>query len=283
MTEPLPKGQTTFRGAAVISDTSAPAQGYVNSYDASAGTLSIALPSLSGLNPGANFIVEKSITDPTLNAVTFTADGSDTFDDGATSLTLSRPGRLVLLQTIWIAGTTYWKVLTCGELTRTGGIAAITSQLALSNSTTPTTVITTTLPAVTLAAGSTYRIKLLGTVRVKATSGTLTFTPYIQNTALNTIQMASQTSAEGPVGFSLEILITVRTTGATGTAIAHGDGVIKFATNSELTLTSTNTSATTIDTTSAAASTALLIQATWATADSNNALAVEIASIERLI
>lgn len=274
--------QGTYAAAAAITANTAPSTGYVNRYNASGGALSITLPALSGLNDGANFTVEKDALDTTLNTVTFTRSGSDTFDDGATTLVLNRPGIKALLQVITISTTKYWKVVLIGEAYQRGGIAANTSQFSLSNTTTPTAVISATLPGVTLFAGSTYRIRVLGTVKTTSTSGTLTFTPYIQNTALNTIQMASQTSAEGPVGFSLEVLITVRSTGATGTAIAHGFGWIKFATNTAVMLTSTNTSTTTIDTTSAATPT-LKLNATWATANSNNALAIETAVIERVI
>jgi hypothetical protein len=274
--------QTTYTAAAVITANTAPSTGTVNRYNASGGALSITLPALSGLNDGANFVVEKYGGDTTLNAVTFTRAGSDTFDDGATSLVLTKPGRSVWLQVVTVSATKYWKAVVAGEVNQRGGIAANTAQLALNTSTTLTDVITTTLPAVSLFAGATYRIRLLGTIRVKATSGTLTFTPYIQNTALNTIQMATQTSAEGPVGFALEVMVTVRTTGATGTAIAHGWGHIRFATNTALILTSTNTSTTTIDTTSSATPT-LALKAQWQTSDSTNALAVEIATIERVL
>lgn len=275
--------QLTYGAATVLTANTAPTQGNLNRYDASSGALAVSLPALSGVDDGANFIIEKASTDTTLNTVTFTRAGSDTFANGSTSYILNRPGQRVWLQVVTISSTKYWGIVMAGETNPRGGLTAITSQLALNTSTSLTTVVTTDLPAATLFAGSTYRIRLLGTVRVKATSGTLTFTPYIQNTALNTIQMASQTSAEGPVGFTLEILVTVRTTGATGTAIAHGTGHIKFATNTALVLTSTNTSTTTIDTTTAAASTALAVKAQWQTSDSTNALAVEIAEIERVL
>jgi hypothetical protein len=274
--------QLTYNAAAAITANTAPTQGNVNRYNASSGALSISLPALSGVDDGANFTVEKDALDTTLNTVTFTRAGSDTFEDSATALVLFRPGAKALIQVVTVSGVKYWKVLMAGEANLRGGIAANVTQLALNTSTTETAVITTTLPDATLFAGSTYRIKLLGTVKVKATSGTLTFTPYIQNTALNTFQMASQTSAEGPVSFALEVMITVRTTGATGTAIAHGWGHIKFATNTALIISSTNTTATTISTLAAATET-LKLTATWATSDANNALAVEIATIERVI
>jgi hypothetical protein len=279
----MPALQLTYGASAVITANTAPTQGNLNRYDASGGALSITLPALSGVDDGANFLIEKYVGDTGLNAVTFTRSGSDTFVNASTSFTLDRPGQRAWLQVVTVSSTKYWAVILAGETNPRGGLTAITAQSALNTSTTLTTIATTNLPAASLFAGATYRIKLLGTVKVTSTSGTLTFTPYLQNTALNTIQMASQTSAEGPVGFALEIMVTVRTVGASGTAIAHGWGHIRFATNTALILASTNTTATTVDTTSAAASTALAVKAQWATSNANNALAIEVATIERVL
>lgn len=274
---------TLLNGSTVIAASTAPTLGNINTYNASGGALTPALPALSGQNVGASCIVEKYALDTTLNTVTFTAAGSDTFDDTSTSFAIFVPGEKVNLQVISISGTKYWKAISATH--HKNGLAAATAQFALSNSSSATDITgsSATLPAGKLAAGSTFRVKLFGTVKVKATSGTLTFTPFIQGTALNTIQMATQTSAEGPVGFWAEILITVRTTGSSGTAIAHGSGRIKFATNTAVDLTSTNTSATTVNTTAAAGSNVLKVQATFATADANNALALEIVTVERVL
>lgn len=272
--------QGTYLAAAPITTTTAPSTSYDNVYNANGGALSITLPALSTESDGANFIVEKYTLDGTLNSVTFNCNGGDTFYDGSTSLILRRPGEKRAIQVVTVSGTKYWQVLY--GLNPAVGLTAIASEFTLANSNTATTIIgPVALTPATLAAGSTYRFKLLGTVQVKATSGTLTFTPYIQGTALNTIQMASQGSAVGPFGFSLDILATVRTTGTSGTAIAHGNGWINFST--PLMLTTTNTSTTTINTTAAASSTNLYVQATWQNADPANSLKIETATIERVI
>jgi hypothetical protein len=272
---------TVLNGAAAITASTAPTLGNINRYNASSGALTPTLPALSGLNVGASCVVEKDRSDTTYNTVTFTANSGDTFEDTTTIRVLSLPDEKLTLQVISVSGTKYWTV--SGGLVPKSGLVASTAQFSLASSTTATDIITTTLPTATLAAGSTYRIKLFGTVQVQATSGTLTFTPFIQGTALNTIVLATQTSAEGPVGFWLEILVTVRTTGTTGTAIAHGAGVIRFATNAQINqlLTSTNTATTTVNTTSAAGSNVLKVQATWATSSATNILKVEVATIER--
>lgn len=268
-------------GAADITTTTTPSMGNINSYDATAGNLAVTLPALSGLPLGANAIVEKSVADKTYNTVTFTRSGSDLFDDGATTCTISTPGEKVVLQVVSEDGgtTRKWKI-TALSYPKTGLLAA-TTQTVLASSNTLTTLATTTLPAASLNAGSTFLITLDGTIQVKATSGTFTFTPYLQNTALNTAQMASQGSAAGPVGFHHETRITVRSTGATGTALAKHFGLLNFAT--AIPLLDTNTATTTVDTSSAAASTALALKGQWETSDAANSLKIETATIERII
>ncbi|WP_044109865.1 hypothetical protein [Mycobacterium canetti] len=271
---------TILVGADVITANTAPSTGTINRYNASGGALSVTLPALEGLNVGANFIIEKDTHDTTYNSITFTRNGGDTFDDGSTSVALTLPGEKLTIQVIAVNGTKYWKVTNASQ--PKSGLHAVPAQIALANSNTMTTIIATNLPAGKLAVGSTYRVKLMGTVQVKSTSGTLTFTPYLQGTALAaTAQMASQVSAAGPVGFVLEFLITVRAVGASGSAIAKPWGTINFST--PLNLTSTSTSTTTVNTTAAAGSNEVAVKAQWATADVSNSLLVETATIERII
>jgi hypothetical protein len=254
--------------------------GTINTYNASGGLSTITLPALSTLNVGASCIVEKSSLDNTYNPVAFVANGSDTFDDANTGLTLVIPGEKRVLQVITISGTKHWKVT--GGLNPKSGLASIASEFSLSNSTTATAIISTTLGPTVLQAGATYRITLMGTVQCAATSGTLTFTPFIQGTALaQTCQMATQGSAQGPVFFNLEYLITVRTDGTSGTAIAKPFGIINTSTLTYLA--STSASATTVNTTATASSAVLKVQAQWATASTSNTLLVETATVERVV
>lgn len=270
---------TVLSGAPAISTATAPALGNINSYNASGGALAVTLPALSTLNVGASCVVEKALADATFNAVTFTATSGDTFDDLTTARFLVQPGSKHALQVISISGVKYWKVTSSTFLP--GVLKTLASELVLATSTTATDIISVTLPIGVLAAGSTFRIKLKGTVQVQATSGTLTFTPFLQGTALaQTAQLPSQGSAAGPVAFTQEFDITVRTTGATGTAIATPWGVVNLAT--PVYLASTSTSTTTVDTSAAAASNVLKVQAQWATSSATNSLKVETATIERI-
>lgn len=267
-------------GAATLTAATTPSLGTINSYNAQANPLAITLPGLSSVAIGASFIVEKNIADGTQNTVTFTCAGTDTFDDASTALVLALPGEKRVLQVINIGATKYWKVT--GGLNPRTGLAALTTEFALTNSATAQTIISTSLPPATLLAGSTHLIDLQGTVQVMATSGTLTFTPYLQGTALaQTAVMATQSAAAGPVAFRLQFVVTTRSTGTSGTAIAKPWGQINFAT--PLALASTSTATTTVNTSAAASSNALSVQAQWQTANTANSLLVETATIQRIL
>jgi hypothetical protein len=271
-------------GAPVISTATAPAMGAINTYNASSGALSVTLPALSSLNVGASCDVEKIAVDTTYNAITFTCNGADLFNNTASSTTLSIPGEMKTFQVISVNGTKFWQI-TAG-LTIRNGITSLTSEFSLTNSSANTNVIITTLPSSlpALAAGTTYRVQLNGTVQTQATSGALTFTPIVQGAALTqTAVMATQTSANAASPFFLDYVITVRTTGTSGTVIAKPYGIINLATSGVVYLTSTSTGTTTVNTTPTASAFTLGVQAQWATASATNTLLVETATIERVL
>jgi len=95
---------------AVKTNTSAPAMGYINRYDASSSGLAVTLPALSGLNAGARAMVQKYTLDGSINTISFTRAGSDQFDDATTSFTLSRPGESRTIQVVLSSGVKRWKV-----------------------------------------------------------------------------------------------------------------------------------------------------------------------------
>lgn len=162
-------------------------------------------------------------------------------------------------------------------LDTSGTRTAISSPVTVSNTTTETPLVSLGLPPGILAAGSTYRINVMGTVQVQATSGTLTFKPYIGGTAAQTPQMATQGSAAGPVAFWLEMYVSVDTTGTSGTYVAHGRGEMEFSSRVNLVTSSTTTTA--VNTVTAAT---VKLTATWATASATNILTVSIATIEQV-
>lgn len=113
---------TPLQVNAVKTNTSAPAMGYVNRYDASSGPLSVSLPALSGLNVSARVMLQKYKLDATVNTVTFSRAGSDQFDDGSTSLVLTESGESRTLQVVLISGVKRWKVMeSMGSTVAVGG------------------------------------------------------------------------------------------------------------------------------------------------------------------
>jgi hypothetical protein len=272
---------TALNGAATLSASTAPTMGSINSYNASSGALTPTLQALSSTNVGATCIVEKNVADTSFNTVVLSANGSDTFDDGTVSLTLFAPGDKFAIQCVSISGTKYWKILNNARLKQ--GIIAKVAQVPVSNTTTNTTIITATLPSASLTTGATFRIKVQGSIQNTATSGTLTFTPNIQGTALATAVIASLTSSNAVSAFWSETDITVRTLGSSGTAIAKTFGLATLATSGLTGLTGTSSTATTVNTTSSASSTTVFLQAQWATANANNVLLIETATIERIV
>jgi hypothetical protein len=178
---------------------------------------------------------------------------------------------------------TYKYLAMAGTILNDSRVFSRTTELNLNTSTTETDVINKAAVWGQLAVGSTFRITIFGTVQTQATSGTLTFRTYLGATAATqTFQMPSQTGASGPFGFHLNIMLTIRSLGASGTMIVGGWGEINFATRVPLTTTSAST--TTVDTTGSG-STIPLVKATaqWATSSATNILKVETATIEQVV
>jgi hypothetical protein len=162
-------------------------------------------------------------------------------------------------------------------------VAAVarTSQFSLSNSTTETDVISMTLTPGVLVAGTTFRIRVAGSVRNAASSGTLTFKVYIgTNAAPQTfIGMPNNAGSSGYKDLGAEFDVTVRTTGGSGTFAAGGSGLCTISGWNSIASTTTGTSV--VDTT--ASSPVVKLTAQWANADSLNVLLLETATIEQVV
>lgn len=117
---------------AVKTNTSAPAMGYINRYDATAGGLTVTLPALSGLNVGSRTMVQKHTLDVSTNTVTFNRAGSDQFDDASTSAVLTRSGESRTLQVVLISGVKRWKVTESMSTASSGGGGAAVSEFIVS-------------------------------------------------------------------------------------------------------------------------------------------------------
>jgi hypothetical protein len=170
--------------------------------------------------------------------------------------------------------------LTVGEsLVQAGTSAASTSLASVTGTDAEATLVSLTLPTGILNPGTTFRINAMGTIQAAEASGTLTFRSHLGGTAaVQTPQMASQSSPAGPAGFWLEMFVSVYTAGTDGTFVAHGRGEIEFPSRVRLTVPSTETSVT--DTTQA--DPVIKLTATWAKAHDRNSLQVSIATIEKI-
>lgn len=156
---------------------------------------------------------------------------------------------------------------------------AISSAVTLASSSSAAPIVALTLGSDQLEVGSSFEFDIRGTVQVKATSGTLTFSPYLGATvSTETYQMGTQSGAEGPVAFWLKGNITVRSVGASGSYVTNAYGRIELATPVVLSTTTATTAA--VDTT--ATTVVAQVKAQWQTSNAANSLVVQTATIKRV-
>ena len=99
--------------------------------------------------------------------------------------------------------------------TTCGGFYSRTAELNVNTSDAETDLVTASIPAGQLNAGTTYRIKMWGTIQWQATSGTFVFKVYLGATASgNVLTLVTQTNAGGPFTYEYEALVTVTTAGS---------------------------------------------------------------------
>lgn len=175
-----------------------------------------------------------------------------------------------------LIGNTLQTKVQLGPYTITNGIAAVgflgTANVTVANTVVETSILgagvgTLVIPAGRLSVGSTIRLKVRGII-----ADTLTPTLQIRaklngTTFIDTGATALTALAGGTHGWSYEAEITVRTTGAGGTAIGNHSMVISSTAAPDLD--STNTGTTAIDTTAAQT---LNLTVQWGTANVANTL-----------
>lgn len=154
-----------------------------------------------------------------------------------------------------------------------GGLASLTSEVSISNSTTETTVLTTTLPTGDLVVGSTYRVRVHCTVLNLLTSNNLVIKVYLGGVAASAAFTWAGVITGGAVWN--EFLVTVRSVGGSGTFMCNGVGM-GTATGSTAT-----TAANTVDTTQA--NPILKVTAQFSAASASNNAKFENAIIERVL
>lgn len=155
----------------------------------------------------------------------------------------------------------------------------------VTNTTTETTLVgfgigSLTFPANSLFVGRTIRLQLYGLLSTAAVPGTLRIQVKLGSTTI--LDTAAQTVASTLSDFvwKIDAMITVRTTGATGTVM--GQSAFEFQASSLAALLAwamTNTAAVTVDTT---VSNALDVTATWGTVSAANNIRCTNCTVESL-
>lgn len=169
-------------------------------------------------------------------------------------------------------------------LSNAAALAKTTAQVSVTTSVTETDLITATLATGTLAVGTTFRIRVRGTLQTQATSGILTFRFYLATVAASATLVLPTQVALGPFFVQVEADLTVRSIGGTGTYVCTPMGLWQGSATAILPIppgTIANVNATnTINT----AATTPIVKATaqWATSSATNSLKIETGTIERI-
>lgn len=185
--------------------------------------------------------------------------------DGLSAFSVS-PGQSVEI----VSNGTNWN-LTEGRTRVLGGISSLASEFSLSNSAVETDVLTATLPTGDLVVGATYRVRVQSLVNLQA-SNSMTLSAYLAGVKLS--GAFTWNGAATNAGYWTDFLITVRSVGASGSAICNSLGA-GSGTGSTI-----NTTADTINTTTA--NPVLKVTAQFSVANAGNNVKVENAIIERV-
>lgn len=160
-----------------------------------------------------------------------------------------------------------------------GVIAVLTAQKAVGPSdNSEVEIMSATLPTNFLKQGTTFRFQFRGTVRLQATSGTLTFKLYIGANAGQVIQLASVASAQAEVACEFEGIATVRSTGGSGVFISTGAFYLLTSATAMRDAIQGGSATTAVDTT--AATPVVKLTAQFATSSTTNCVYAQTGTIE---
>jgi hypothetical protein len=161
-----------------------------------------------------------------------------------------------------------------------GVIYTKTASTTVQNTTAITTLLTTTpvIPSNFLTVGKTIRVRASG---YYSTTGTPTLRLRVLLGSVVVAGTGTQTtpSSAAQRGWSLDVMITCRSTGAAGTMFAQGYALIATATNDGQMWDMENTATNTIDTT---VNQSIDVDATWSVASTSNTITCTNASVEIL-
>lgn len=204
--------------------------------------------------------------------------GSQIMAAGATSTSANIVVASGVDTTFWSDGTQW------NQLSGNAGVPPFsqTASVTVSNTGTETTLTgaglgSLTIPANTLVAGTTYRLKASGYLADLLTP-TLDVKFKLGSVAIDDSAATALVTLTGNQNWTYDGTFTCRTTGASGTVFSQGVFTY-FNGTTPLTLASPNTATSTIDTT---ASQAVTFTATWGTASSSNSIICTNLSLERI-
>lgn len=154
-----------------------------------------------------------------------------------------------------------------------------TGSATIANTTTETTLLgsgsgTSTLPASLLAIGKSLRLRLSGVLSTDASAGTLTIRAKLGSTSIAASTAVTPSNSLSNVAWILDVDLTCRTIGASGTVF--GQGMMQIADSTGRVIGLAATAAVTVDTTS---SLAVNVTAQWGTASASNTITCSNATI----
>lgn len=159
-----------------------------------------------------------------------------------------------------------------------GALAVLTTDMA--HSTTETLILAAVLPAAFLAVETTIRIRGAGTATSGATGGTCIIRVRIGTTTLAGVVVTSVSPVNANsltnVGYTFEALLTVRSTGVTGTVMGQCHAAAQTAFVAPIVHASVTTAAVTVDTTLANQR----VELTCITGNAGTTMTWRVASIE---
>lgn len=235
--------------------------------------ITITLPAVATTRVGKQYTIRKA--DSGTGTVIVDANASEIIGEATTGLTQILFTQFAYL-TIVNTGS-LWLILASRAVV-SGATFIATAAATVANTTTETTLIgggngSATLPANFWRVGKSLRVRAWGVVSDTGTP-TLTINLKIGSTTLCTTGAITLGSGISNVHFTLDAILTCRTTGATGTIMSQGV-FMQNAVVSGL----TNTAADTIDTTAAAA---VDVTATWGAASASNTISSHNVTVELL-
>lgn len=266
--------RTLFRGyAAKTANYTAVSADRFIAVDATAGAVTITLTAVASLPVGHTLIIKK--TDSTVNAVIVDANSAELIDGATIQILFTQYASITIVNT-----GAAWLIAESTDLV-SGRIYQTNASVTLANSTTETTLIsatgtgTLTLPANFFRIGKIYRLTAMGFISTTGTP-TLNLRNKLGSTAIAATGAITLGNNLALALLSVDLLLTCRTVGGSGTVIAAGTAMLGAG---GVSLYPTSGTVVTIDTT---ASQVINLTGEWGTASASNTLTIANLAVSRI-